>query len=418
MEDAQILPPSSSQQQQEQKKQEELEQKQPAAVENTQQQQQSQNTTATATAGGEKQEAVAWSISFGPSTKGKKTKPKRSAKEKAALASNRGENGQQQATPSGSDADQASSTQQKDEEEAEQQQKPTTTKKKELEVVNLNDEPIDEAIAIPRNLTTTREDLLARHHFDTNRWLCLSRPQYKRSCGVSSLTSVWNTLYSRVGYGQLPPISQEEVMTIIGFKPPFEDIRWGPFTGNTSLMRWFYKVNKAKGVKGKAYYFWKPHGTGRTIGVTDEKAEEMTMDALRSKHIALIYHCLNHYMTPIGFRQDARAPRMALLPKLERSDVDLRLLIGEPSRGGMPSIHEKLFTDVAKDMHTEAPFKFNIRHIERGVQKREKCKKVGGTLHCFIGFRSDVEGEAEEMLGDEEDEEDENENLKEDEDDE
>jgi hypothetical protein len=356
-------------------------------VEQQKQQQESQQSSE------QKQEAVAWSISFGPS--GNKAKAKRSAKEKAALAVNRG--GDEATTPSGSDVDTKK-------DENNEQDATKTKNKKELDVVNLKDEPIDEAIAVPRNLTTTREDLLARHHFDTNRWLCLSRPQYKRSCGVSSLTSVWNTLYSKIGYGELPPISQEEVMTIIGFKPPFEDIRWGPFTGNTSLMRWFYKINKTKGVKGKAYYFWKPHGTGRTIGITDEKAEEMTLEALRSKHIALIYHCLNHYMVPIGFRQDARAPRMALLPKLERSDVDLRILIGEPSRGGMPSIHERLFSDVAKDLHTEAPFKFNIRHIDRGVQKREKCKKVGGTLHCFIGFRSDIEGDEEAFVNEEDEE--------------
>lgn len=36
----------------------------------------------------------------------------------------------------------------------------------------------------------------------------------------------------------LPPISQEEALYILGFQPPFEDIRFGPFTGNATLMRY------------------------------------------------------------------------------------------------------------------------------------------------------------------------------------
>jgi len=354
--------------------------------------------------------AVAWSISFAPN-RGAAGKGLRNKKEKAALEANKqsalqrklaARRGTATASASNSDADQGVSAS-KNDDDSQQQQQESNNNKQSLDVVELE---IDEAVAVPRNLTTTREDLLARNHFDQNRWLCLSRPQYKRSCGVSSLTSVWNSLYSKIGYGDLPPISQEEVMTIIGFQPPFEDIRWGPYTGNTSLMRWFHKINKAKGVKlGKAFYFWKPHGSGRTIGLDDDQAEQMTMDALKNPKMALIYHCKNHYMVPIGFRQDPRAPRMAMLPKLEKSETDTRILIGEPSRTG-PSIRDIKFVDIAKDFHTEAPYTFNIRHPERGVELREKCKKTGGTLHCFIGFRSDVEAgeEDEDEEGNDEDE--------------
>ena len=34
------------------------------------------------------------------------------------------------------------------------------------------------------------------------------------------------------------PLTQEEALTILGFKPPFGQIRFGPFTGNATLMRW------------------------------------------------------------------------------------------------------------------------------------------------------------------------------------
>ena len=31
---------------------------------------------------------------------------------------------------------------------------------------------------------------------------CISRPQYKTSCGISSLVSCWNFLYSTMGAGK------------------------------------------------------------------------------------------------------------------------------------------------------------------------------------------------------------------------
>lgn len=36
----------------------------------------------------------------------------------------------------------------------------------------------------------------------------------------------------------LPPISQEEALHILGYQPPFEEIKFGPFTGNATLMRY------------------------------------------------------------------------------------------------------------------------------------------------------------------------------------
>ncbi len=39
---------------------------------------------------------------------------------------------------------------------------------------------------------------------------------------------------------RLPPISQEEALTLLGFEPPFGEIRFGPFTGNMTCMRWVW----------------------------------------------------------------------------------------------------------------------------------------------------------------------------------
>ena len=32
-------------------------------------------------------------------------------------------------------------------------------------------------------------------------WLTIARPQYQRTCGISSLVSIWNYQFSRLGLG-------------------------------------------------------------------------------------------------------------------------------------------------------------------------------------------------------------------------
>ena len=34
------------------------------------------------------------------------------------------------------------------------------------------------------------------------------------------------------------PLTQEEALSILGFQPPYGEIRFGPFTGNATLMRY------------------------------------------------------------------------------------------------------------------------------------------------------------------------------------
>ena len=89
---------------------------------------------------------------------------------------------------------------------------------------------------IPRNLTITNAEMRLRKHLDQRRWDCLARPQYPKSCGISSLTSCWNYLYSTLGTGTLRPISTEEALEVLGFKPPYNDVKFGSFTGNDTLI--------------------------------------------------------------------------------------------------------------------------------------------------------------------------------------
>ncbi|XP_059427082.1 basic immunoglobulin-like variable motif-containing protein isoform X2 [Carassius carassius] len=201
------------------------------------------------------------------------------------------------------------------------------------------------------------EEIKQRKVLDLRRWYCISRPQYKTSCGISSLVSCWNFLYSTLGAGSLPPISQEEALHILGFQPPFEDIKFGPFTGNATLMRWFRQINDNFRVRGCSYILYKPHGRHKTAGETAEGALLKLTQGLKDESMAYIYHCQNHYFCPVGYEatplKAAKAYRWA---------------------------------DIVTDLNTQNPEYFDIRHIERGIQYR-KTKKVGGNLHCIMAFQ-------------------------------
>ncbi|XP_039111641.1 basic immunoglobulin-like variable motif-containing protein isoform X1 [Hyaena hyaena] len=230
------------------------------------------------------------------------------------------------------------------------------------------------------------EDIKQRKVLDLRRWYCISRPQYKTSCGISSLISCWNFLYSTMGAGTLPPITQEEALHILGFQPPFEDIRFGPFTGNTTLMRWFRQINDHFHVKGCSYVLYKPHGKNKTAGETASGALSKLTHGLKDESLAYIYHCQNHYFCPIGFEATpVKANKAFSRGPLSPQEVEYWILIGESSRKH-PAIHCKKWADIVTDLNTQNPEYLDIRHLERGLQYR-KTKKVGGNLHCIIAFQ-------------------------------
>ena len=75
-----------------------------------------------------------------------------------------------------------------------------------------------------------------RKVMDIRRWFCMGRAQYPKSCGISSLVSCWNYLFSSLGVGSKTPVSTEEALEFIGFKPPYNNIGFGSFTGNDTLI--------------------------------------------------------------------------------------------------------------------------------------------------------------------------------------
>ncbi|XP_076004743.1 basic immunoglobulin-like variable motif-containing protein isoform X2 [Genypterus blacodes] len=229
------------------------------------------------------------------------------------------------------------------------------------------------------------EEIKQRKVLDLRRWYCISRPQYKTSCGISSLVSCWNFLYSTLGSGSLPPISQEEALNILGFQPPFEDIKFGPFTGNATLMRWFRQINDNFRVRGCSYILYKPHGKHKTAGETAEGALMKLTQGLKDETMAYIYHCQNHYFCPVGYEATPLKSAKAYRGPLPVNETEYWLLIGEPSRKH-PAIHCKKWLDVVTDLNTQNPEYLDIRHTDRGIQRR-KTKKVGGNLHCIMAFQ-------------------------------
>eukprot|EP00357_Protocruzia_adherens_P017403 CAMPEP_0115010610 /NCGR_PEP_ID=MMETSP0216-20121206/23426_1 /TAXON_ID=223996 /ORGANISM="Protocruzia adherens, Strain Boccale" /LENGTH=420 /DNA_ID=CAMNT_0002378873 /DNA_START=131 /DNA_END=1393 /DNA_ORIENTATION=- len=247
---------------------------------------------------------------------------------------------------------------------------------------------------IPMDLTITAEEMAQRKVLDLRRWYCMSRPQYKSSCGISSLVSCWNYLFSTLGAGKLQPISQEHALKILQIEPPYTEVAFGSFTGNKTLLRWFSRLNHHFGVKGKASVMYKMHGADRTIGIEPEEALARLVEGLRGTSKAFIYHCQNHYFCPIGFEFMPLNPADAYkrYSDIPFSEFETSIAIGEPSRA-FPSIHFKKWRKIVFDIEQQNPDFYDIRREWRGAQRREgerftKGKRVGGNLHGIMEFQS------------------------------
>lgn len=238
----------------------------------------------------------------------------------------------------------------------------------------------EEGVAIPHYPDTTRQDLECRCVLSVPRLLCIQK-QYPRSCGITSLTSVYNYLYSRLGESvspteapHRPPFTQEEIMTVLGFSPPFGDIPWGSFTGNVTLIRWFNALNRHFGYTGRAYILYKVHGIGSTTHLyeDDRQALKAVKSALCNPYCALIYHCYNHYMVPIGYQEIPLDQSDCLRPNVPVENTAATIFIGEVSRGKGEAMYARKWSDIVKDLSCCGDKYFNIRHPELGIQKKEK----------------------------------------------
>ncbi|EGR29601.1 immunoglobulin-like variable motif protein, putative [Ichthyophthirius multifiliis] len=234
-----------------------------------------------------------------------------------------------------------------------------------------------------------------RKFLDQKRWFCLSRPQYQRSCGISSLMSCWNYLYSTLGVGNLPPISVEEALQILGIEQEgklFADTEFGSFTGNGTLIRWFKLICKHFQVDGTAFIFWKLCGDNATNGVDEKEALSRLEEGLRNENMTFIYHAHDHYFCPVGYEICPQRPVDAYnkLDEINQNELDHWIFIGEPSKR-YPAFHIKLWSEIVKDISTGNPYYYNIRHPEKGIMERKgeiyKTKKAGTSINCIMAFQ-------------------------------
>ena len=167
--------------------------------------------------------------------------------------------------------------------------------------------------------------------------------------------------------GTRTPLSVDEVLIdVLGFKRPFDEIPFGTFTGNCTLIKWFAQINKFYGTKGTARIMWKPRGTKPTVGVDEAAAYEMLRTGLLSEDRAFVYHCENHYFCPVGFEMSPMHPEDAYLAPSEVTKLERWVVMGDFAKG-FPVLQTKKWEDVVTDLECQYPKCFNIRKSELGV---------------------------------------------------
>ncbi|XP_065190547.1 uncharacterized protein LOC135821405 [Sycon ciliatum] len=231
----------------------------------------------------------------------------------------------------------------------------------------------------------TAESLAQRKVLDMRRWYCISRPQYNASCGISSVVGVWNFLFSTLGHGELSPITQEQAFTILGFDPPYNEIKFGAVAGNHMLMKWFQALNVHFQVSGMSTYMYKPRGYNQTR-YNSVQALAQIKAALHSNDCALIYHCTNHYMCPIGYEDTPKTSASAYRGILSESEVRTWLIIGDTSNCSQPLLSCK-WENVVKDLELNLPQYYNIKQPHKGIQARKGAWRRGGNINCIMLFK-------------------------------
>ncbi len=190
---------------------------------------------------------------------------------------------------------------------------------------------------------------------DLKRWECVPRPQYTRSCGITSVVACWNYLFSILGQGKLPYLTVPQALRILGYTQEIRRIPFFDIAINRNIMRWFRKLCTHFGVKGEARIYWKNSHERKSEDVLRTYCED-----IQSAGKAFIYHCFKHYITPVGFETSG-------------SLEDSWMLIGESSRG-YPSLHVVPWKDVAADIMCKNSLVYNIRQRYKGVQKNPEKK--------------------------------------------
>lgn len=200
-------------------------------------------------------------------------------------------------------------------------------------------------------------------------------------------------------------LTQEKALSILGiYGPPYTHVRFGSFTGNGTLQRWFRKINDHFGVEGSAKVWFKPRGT-HAQPLQPEEALAGLKVGLRGSDDAFIYHCWNHYMCPVGF-EEVQEPG--------KDKPTTWIGIADTSRA-YPGLIFRNWADIVADLETEYPEFVDIRQPEPEVgvrgpksSRRDRSsslpprpkdndeppyqgQKQNRNLHCILKFSRECE---------------------------
>eukprot|EP00127_Corallochytrium_limacisporum_P006744 Clim_evm14s235 gene=Clim_evmTU14s235 len=238
------------------------------------------------------------------------------------------------------------------------------------------------------------DQILARSHSlqDLNKETLMSIPKLTLTYGASirALTTAWNFVHSFKGNGGQRPLSQERVLRILGFKPPYGDIPFQRFIGNSTILQWCTQLSKHPTHRNHALslvasYAWKP---AQYTGIQPEFGQEFETlrHHIEDPEAVVIYRAYKTYLVAVGTSRNAKGEglivfadcsRRRLRPLLEVSVMDLRL-----------------------DLETKLPMVRDIRNMARGVFK-DDSNTDNDSPHCLFLLRK---GLPDELVGTDEDE--------------
>eukprot|EP00826_Nyctotherus_ovalis_P005560 TRINITY_DN11262_c0_g1_i2.p1 TRINITY_DN11262_c0_g1~~TRINITY_DN11262_c0_g1_i2.p1 ORF type:complete len:158 (+),score=12.93 TRINITY_DN11262_c0_g1_i2:108-581(+) len=134
----------------------------------------------------------------------------------------------------------------------------------------------------------------SKKFLDLKRWHCIPRPQSSKLCAITSIVGCWNYLYSVLGNGTLSILTPEAAIKILNHSQD-----WAKSAGqlpNKAILNYFEILCEHFKVQGKARIYWK-----RDNGELPETMLREYVADIKNNRRAFIYHCHNHYLTPLGY---------------------------------------------------------------------------------------------------------------------
>lgn len=120
--------------------------------------------------------------------------------------------------------------------------------------------------------------------------------------------------------------------------------------------------------------------------MTGDIAKSRLKTLLKSKDSAFIYHCHNHYMSPIGFEEEPVNHSDVFDKNSECPEYLDWIIIGDTSRK-YQQLHCIKWEDINIDLSLKYPDYLNVRRLDKGIQQNGYKKSVEKNLHCLIHFK-------------------------------